>query len=84
MTSAELKRKARELEPVIHVGKNGLNLSVVSEIKKQLKKKRLIKIKFLRSALGDKDKREVFSELASEVDGKIILKTGFVLVLQKE
>ncbi len=84
MTSKKIKQKARELEPVLRVGKNGLDPSVVSEINKQLKKKRLIKIKFLRSAFGEKDKKEVFSELASKIEGKIIMKTGFVLVLQKE
>ncbi|MBD3249597.1 RNA-binding protein [Candidatus Woesearchaeota archaeon] len=84
MTSKDIKKKAKELEPVIRIGKNGLNEPVVEEIKKQLKKKRLIKVKFLRSALEDKDKKEAFSELASKIDGKIVLKTGFVLVLQKE
>ncbi|MGB9636673.1 MAG: YhbY family RNA-binding protein, partial [Thermoplasmata archaeon] len=40
-------QKLNELEATVRVGKNGLTLSVINEIKKQLKKRKVIKIKFL-------------------------------------
>ena len=80
----ELKSKAMILDPIIIVGKSGLTDSAVKEIKIQLKKRKLIKIKFLRSIVKEKGKKELAQELASRTDSKIIMKVGFVVVLYKE
>ena len=80
----ELKSKAMLLEPVIVVGKSGLTDSVIKEIKIQLKKKKLIKVKFLRGIVKEKGKKELANELASKTDSKIITQVGFVVVLYRE
>ena len=83
-STKELKSKAMVLDPIIIVGKSGLTDSAVKEIKIQLKKRKLIKIKFLRSIVKEKGKKELAQELADRTDSKIIMKVGFVVVLYKE
>ncbi|MBW2982486.1 YhbY family RNA-binding protein [Candidatus Woesearchaeota archaeon] len=79
----ELKSKAMELEPVIWVGKSGLTDSLIKEVKIQLKKRKLIKVKFLKTIVKEKDKKELFKEIASKTDSRIITQVGFVVVLYK-
>ena len=83
-STKELKSKAVELKPIIHVGKAGLTENAIKEIKIQLKKKKLIKIKFLKSIVKENDKKELFNELASKTGSKIIHKVGFVAILYRK
>ncbi|NQV08324.1 YhbY family RNA-binding protein [Candidatus Woesearchaeota archaeon] len=76
-----LKEKARYLEPVMRIGKNGLTEGTIIEIKKQLKKKKLIKIKFLRAFLGNNDKKQAAKEISEKTESIIIDQVGFVVVL---
>ena len=80
----ELKSKAMLLAPVIVIGKSGLTDSVIKEVKIQLQKKKLIKVKFLRGIVKEKGKKELAQELASRTDSKIITQVGFVVVLYRE
>ena len=43
----ELMRRAVDLNPTVHVGKDGLDQGVFEEISTQLKKNRVIKVKVL-------------------------------------
>ena len=52
----ELMRRANDLSPTVHIGKDGLDEGLYAEIVAQLKKNRLIKIKVLsNSDNGAKD-----------------------------
>ena len=75
----KLKDKAKALAATIQIGKNGLNSSQIEEIKKQLKKRKLIKIKMLSSFIKGKDKKEMAQKLASATDSKLIDSVGFVV-----
>lgn len=79
-----LRSKAKTLEPITRVGKNGLTDAVIGEIKKLLKRKRLIKVKMLKSALQDKGKTEMIKELVDGTDAVLIETVGFVVVLAKK
>ncbi len=81
--STDLKEKAMALQATIQIGKSGLSESVVDEIKKQLKKRKLIKIKFLKSVLEGKSKKELADEVVEITGAKVVMKTGFTLVLYK-
>ena len=52
-----LRSKAKTLEPVVRIGKSGLTDSMIGEINKNLIKRKLIKIKLLKSP-GDKNKKK--------------------------
>tara|TARA_Y100000310_G_C20532700_1_gene739309 strand:- start:700 stop:972 length:273 start_codon:yes stop_codon:yes gene_type:complete len=84
ITKKDLKEKAKTLEPVIRIGKSGLAYGTIIEIKKQLEKKKLIKIKLLKAAIQDKDKKQLASELAEKTNSTLIDRVGFVVVLQKK
>jgi RNA-binding protein len=79
----ELAEKAKQLEPILRIGKSGLTENVIEEIKIQLKENKLIKIKLLRAFIEGKDKKEVGKEIASKTDSELINQVGFVVVLYK-
>ena len=77
----ELVERAKLLEPVLRIGKSGLTEGVIAEIKKQLKKKKLIKIKLLKGALGNR--KELAKEIAAKTGSELVQQVGFVVVLHK-
>lgn len=79
----QLRSKSKTLKPILIIGKNGVNDEVIKKIKEYLVKNEIIKIKFLSSYIGDKDKKEVFLDLATKTKTKIIDQIGFTLVLKK-
>lgn len=78
-----IKEKGKLLEPIIRIGKNGLTDNAIDEIKKQLKKRKLIKVKFLRSFIKGKDKKKIGKEIATKTNSELIDQVGFVVVLYK-
>ena len=83
MERRKLAEKAREIEPVLRIGKNGITEGIIEEIKMQLKKKKLIKIKFLKSAMEDIDKKALALRIAEDTNSELIDQVGFVIVLHK-
>jgi RNA-binding protein len=70
------------IEPSVAVGKNGVTDSVIAEIKNQLKRKRIIKIRLHgESKLG---RLEIAKELAQRCDAKLIDLRGFTVVLTRK
>ena len=71
----DLKKQAKNLEPVMRIGKNGLSEAVLIEIQKLLKKRELIKIKVLNdSPIEDLD--EAIEKITKVSGSKLILKIG--------
>lgn len=75
----ELMRRALELSPTVHVGKDGLKDSVYAEIEGQLKKNRLIKIRVLDNA--ESDTAEVADIIAEAVKGVVVDVRGGVVIM---
>lgn len=70
------------IEPSVAVGKSGVTDSVIAEIKSQLKRKRIIKIRLHgESKLG---RLEIAKELAQRSDAKLIDVRGFTVVLTRK
>ena len=76
--------KAMTLYPAMQIGKSGITAGLVTELKKQLKLKKLIKVKFLRSYLEGKDKKKVAIDLAKKTDSVIVLQIGNMVTLAKK
>lgn len=76
----ELIRRANELGPTVHVGKDGLDQGLFDEIVNQLKKNRLIKVKVLSNS-DDSAKEaaaaieEATGSVAVDVRGGVIILT---------
>ena len=75
--------KAKSLEPTARIGKSGITDTQIADIKKQLEKRKIIKIRFLQSFIADKDKNKIIEELAEKVNARVVQKIGFVVDLQK-
>ncbi|TAL51932.1 MAG: hypothetical protein EPN86_05700 [Nanoarchaeota archaeon] len=71
------------LKPSVWIGKRGLTESQISEIKAQLDKKKLIKVKILKSSLGEMNQKEIAAKIASSCDCELVSVTGLVAVLRK-
>ena len=72
------------LKPEFQIGKNGLNDNIIKDIKARLKKKKILKIRFLQAAIKGKSKDELFARLKEETGARILKKIGFTLVLKYE
>ncbi len=72
-----------ELKASIRIGKNGITDGVIEEIREQLKKKKVVKIKFLKNT-DRKNLREKVKRIASEVNADIADIRGFTTVLKKK
>lgn len=75
----ELMRRALEISPTVHVGKEGLKQSLYDEIVAQLKKNRLIKIKVLSNA--ETECQEVADDISANTNSVVVDVRGSVIVL---
>ncbi len=70
------------LEPAVRIGKAGITDNVVKQVITLLKKRKVIKVKFLASAIQDNKKARV-NELAERAHARIIHRVGFIAVLER-
>jgi RNA-binding protein len=78
-TRKELVKMGSKIDPTVHVGKEGLTEGIVQEVKAQLKRSKIIKIRVLPAA--DQDKDEVAEELAARTNAKVVETRGFTVLL---
>jgi RNA-binding protein len=79
----KLKAKAKLLDPVVRIGKNGITENMIVHIKMLVRKRQLVKIKFLRSFSDSQDTRRAAKELAEKTGAEIVDQIGFNLVLHR-
>lgn len=79
---SDLQKKAQTLRPIVNIGKSGLTPQVIEEIKKHLKKRKLIKIKFLKN-YRDTQEPEL-DKLLLQTGAKLIENKGFVVTLYND
>ncbi len=70
------------LDPALRIGKAGITDNVVKQVIVLLKKKKVIKVKFLASAIKT-DKKELIKELVEKTRAKVLHKVGFIVVLER-
>ena len=75
----ELMRRALETEPTVQVGKDGLKDSLYEEIKMQIKKNRLIKVKVLANA--ESETKDIADDLAEATGAIVVDVRGSVVIL---
>jgi len=78
----ELKKLGHKLDPVIHIGKEKLSPSAVSNILRELANHELIKIKVNDNAMASP--KELIKELEVLTQGEVIQTIGKMLLLYKE
>jgi RNA-binding protein len=80
-TLDEIKQKAHALKPILQVGKGGITDSVILEIKKHVKKRKLIKIKILKNVLENQSKEELIAHLETIGSIRVVSVVGNVVTL---
>ncbi len=76
---SSIKKEAKNLKPLVRVGKSGLNDSLIDEIKKHLKKRKLVKVKFLKNSIQT-DLKGMASEIARLTASELVFVVGFTAV----
>jgi len=84
MDISSVKHPIAVMQASVQIGKSGLTSGIIDEIKNQVKKNKLVKVKLLRSYISGKDKKVVFAEIAEKTGLKMIEKVGFAVVLGKK
>lgn len=70
-----------ELKPVIRVGKNGVTENIINDVKNLVKKKKIVKIKVLRSALNSATMKDIADKIVEEANLKIVQLRGHSVVV---
>jgi len=68
---------------VVRIGKSGITDGIVEEIKRHLRQKKIVKVKFLSAFMKGKDKRLVAQEIACKCEASVFQRVGFTVVLKK-
>lgn len=68
--------------PTVWIGKKGLNKSQIDEVDKQLKIRKLIKVKLLKSVKGREDRKRIAEEITKKTSSELIDAVGGVIVLK--
>lgn len=76
-----LKGLAQKIEPLVIVGKNGINENVINQINEVLEARELIKIKVLKNA--DFKAADVGNEIAADVKAELVQTVGGMVVLYR-
>ena len=78
-----IKRRLGEERPTIWIGKNGASEESLKEIEKQLEKKKMVKIKILKSALEEDEAKEIASKIAEQTEASLVEVRGHTFMLYK-
>ena len=68
---------------VVQLGKAGITDSFIEEVRDQVKKKKIVKVKILRSAKGEKEREEIAAEVAKRCNAVLADVRGNTFVLTK-
>jgi len=80
-TKEDLARVWAEKKAVVRIGKSGLVDGIVEEVIRQLKKQRIIKVRFLRTATVEMDVDALAATLAERTESEVWGRRGSVVVL---
>lgn len=68
----------------VQIGREGVTSAVINEIINQLKKKKVVKVKVLRSVCDVVGKKEFAQLLAEKTNSELVKIVGFMIVLKKK
>ncbi len=72
-----------QLDVTLRIGKEGITENVIKQALALLKKHKVIKARFLTSAIAD-NKKALAEKLAADTNSKIVHRVGFVVVLARK
>ena len=78
-----IKRELNVEKPTVWIGKEGATSHILNEISRQLEKKKMVKVKMLKTALKDEDAKNVASKIAQQTESTLIDVRGHTFILYK-
>jgi RNA-binding protein len=78
-----VRHKLKDEKPTIWVGKDGLTPQISSEIENQLEKKKMLKIKILKSALQQDTAQVIAAKAAEQAGASLVEVRGHVFILYR-
>jgi len=78
-----VRHKLKEENPTIWIGKDGLTPQLSNEIENQLEKKKMLKIKILKSALQQETAKTIASKAAEQAGASLVEVRGHVFILYR-
>ena len=72
-----------DIKVTVQIGKKGLSEETIQEIIKQLKAKKTIKVKFLKSFLYTTNKKEATQEILENTQAALLEQRGFSITIRK-
>ena len=79
---AFLRKLAHNLEPIVRIGKDGIDENVLKSIAEVVKKRELIKVKILQNSSVDFD-REMSDKIARDTKSVFVDRIGNILIFFK-
>ena len=80
----QLRKDSKITTPGIIIGKNGITDQTIANIKKELQKEKIVKIKILKTYIEGKDRYEVFNEISEKCNATIVHTLGFTVTLTRK
>ena len=74
---------SRDFDVSVSIGKSGITPALIEEVKSQLNKKNLVKIKANKGLFEKGDMKDVWTYISSETSSTVVLARGNVAVLWK-
>jgi len=78
-----VRYKLKDENPTVWIGKDGLTSQLSSEIENQLEKKKMLKIRILRSALEHDSAQVIASKAAEQAGASLVEVRGHVFILYR-
>jgi putative YhbY family RNA-binding protein len=82
--SQKLFYKSGTLKPTAWIGKGGITVAVLDQIKMQLKTKELVKVKIQRTRLSSESAREIAESVAKQTSASLIDIRGRTFTLYRK
>lgn len=76
-----MEENIQAIKETLQIGKSGLTQPLIEEIKLQLKKRKIIKIKIMKNAADKRD--ELIEKIIAHTDSQLVKRVGNTLVLKK-
>lgn len=78
-----IKSELSREKPTVWVGKRQVSKELIKEVEKQLEKREAVKIKILKSAIGEGEVSEIASTIAKQTEAALVEVRGHTFVLYK-
>lgn len=78
-----IRKKINNTKTKIIIGKEGLNENTVKNIKRIIEKEGFVKIKILKTYMGNNTREEIFQKIAKGCNAKIAFTVGYTVILTK-